>query len=194
MVTIIGIKLYCPRCSREKYWILRDGRFRWCVCRKAFRDPRKRVRINPFTVRKLIQEFLLEHSRNTILSRVNICRYMLLRILTLLRMVMVQDVPAVFEGTVEVDETYLGGQWEKQTSRGKVPPQQGKARKGDNQAASFWYPVQGRKSMGRTDQWSWSKTVAAENSKTSQARLDCLFRHLARLYRHCSKRICSPAR
>jgi hypothetical protein len=53
---------------------------------------RKRVRINHSTVRKIIQEFFLEHSSNTILSRVSISRYMLLRILTLVRMVMVQNV------------------------------------------------------------------------------------------------------
>ena len=33
---------------------------------------------------------------------------------------MVQDVPAVFEGTVEVDETYLGGQWKNKRHAVKV--------------------------------------------------------------------------
>ena len=54
---------------------------------------------------------MLEHSTNTILTRVDISRYMLLKILTAMRMVMTQDVPEVFEGVVEVDETYVGGQW-----------------------------------------------------------------------------------
>jgi len=36
---------------------------------------------------------------------------MLLKILTLLRVAMTQDIPDVFDGTVEVDDTYLGGQW-----------------------------------------------------------------------------------
>ncbi len=96
MVIIVGMKLHCPKCSSERHWISRDGRFRCCECRKAFSDPRKRVGINHRTLRKAIQEFLLEHSTNTILSRVSISRYMLLKILTLVRMVMVQDVPAVF--------------------------------------------------------------------------------------------------
>ncbi len=34
-----------------------------------------------------------------------------LKILTAMRMVMIQDVPEVLEGIVEVDETYVGGQW-----------------------------------------------------------------------------------
>jgi transposase-like protein len=52
----------------------------------------------------------LEHSTNIILSRVKVSKYKLLQILTLIRRVMTKDVPAVFSGIVEVDETYLGGQ------------------------------------------------------------------------------------
>jgi transposase-like protein len=38
-------------------------------------------------------------------------RKRILRALLVVRRVMAKDVPAVFSGTVEVDETYLGGQW-----------------------------------------------------------------------------------
>jgi hypothetical protein len=34
-----------------------------------------------------------------------------LRALNLIRRALTQDVPDIFSGTVEVDETYLGGQW-----------------------------------------------------------------------------------
>ncbi len=34
-----------------------------------------------------------------------------MRALTLIRTALVKDVPEIFSGTVEVDETYLGGQW-----------------------------------------------------------------------------------
>lgn len=61
-------------------------------------------------LKQVVAEFLLEHSTNIILERVNISKYKLLRILTLLRIEMTKDVPEVFEGTVEVDKTYLGGQ------------------------------------------------------------------------------------
>ena len=36
---------------------------------------------------------------------------MILRSLTYVRIAFQQDVPDVFSGTVEVDETYIGGQW-----------------------------------------------------------------------------------
>lgn len=67
--------------------------------------------------RKIIQEFLLEHSTNIILARVKVSKYKLLKILTLIRIAMAKDVPAVFSGIVEVDETYLGGQMKNRNAR-----------------------------------------------------------------------------
>ena len=106
-----GMKRTCPKCSNNKIWSLKDGRFRCAKCRQTFSDPRHRIRITKAKLHKVVQEFLLEHSTNIILSRVDISKYMLLKLLTLLRVAMTQDIPEVFEGSVEVDETYLGGQW-----------------------------------------------------------------------------------
>jgi transposase len=106
-----GMKIICPKCLHNKIWSLKDGRFRCAKCRQTFSDPRARIQITKSKLCLVIQEFLLEHSTNTILSRVDISKYMLLKILTLLRAAITQDIPDVFEGTVEVDETYLGGQW-----------------------------------------------------------------------------------
>lgn len=68
---------------------------------------------------------MLEHSTNTNLTRIDISRYMLLKILTMMRLVMIQDAPEVFEGAVEVDETYLGGKWK---NKRKVQRSQGTKR------------------------------------------------------------------
>ena len=38
-------------------------------------------------------------------------RGQVLRTLILVRQAMAHDIPSVFEGTVEIDETYLGGSW-----------------------------------------------------------------------------------
>ena len=111
MLIDAGMKRICSKCSNNDFWSLKDGRFRCTKCRKTFSDPRQKIRIPKAKLRKVVQEFLLEHSTNITLSRVDISKYMLLKILTLLRVAMTQDLPEVFEGTVEVDETYLGGQW-----------------------------------------------------------------------------------
>src|SRR5210317_542604 len=105
------MKRLCPECSSNKIWTLKDSRFRCAKCRKTFSDSRQKIRISKAKFRTVIQEYLLEHSTNIILSRVDISKYMLLKILTLLRVAMTHDVPDVFEGTVEFDETYIGGQW-----------------------------------------------------------------------------------
>ena len=131
------MKPNCPKCSSTKYWLLQDGRFKCRQCRKTFTDRRKYLRITSATVRKVVQEFLLEHSTNVILTRVTISRYMLLKLLTLLRMVMVQDVPEVFEGTVEVDETYLGGQWKNKRLSIKRKAAQVKRGRGTTKQAVF---------------------------------------------------------
>lgn len=98
------MKRICQECSNNKVWSLKDGRFRCTKCRKTFSDPKQRIRILKAKLRKVAQEILLEPSTDIILVRVDISKYVLLKILTPLRVAMTQDLP-------EVDETYLGGQW-----------------------------------------------------------------------------------
>jgi hypothetical protein len=105
------MKFQCPWCSRSKYWLLEDCRFKCSSCRRSFTDQRKSVRISRFKLHEVVREFLFEHSTNTILTSVDIPRYMFLKIWAMMRVVMTQDVPGIFEGVVEVDETYVGGQW-----------------------------------------------------------------------------------
>src|SRR5665647_1522292 len=55
--------------------------------------------------------FLLEQSSLNIANRTGIDRKRVLRALTWVRGSLAKDVPEVFSGTVEVDETYVGGRW-----------------------------------------------------------------------------------
>lgn len=56
---------------------------------------------------------MLGLSSNKIASETGLERRRVLRVraLNIIREGMLRDIPGVFEGTVEVDETYLGGQW-----------------------------------------------------------------------------------
>ena len=102
----------CPKCKNKRgFWKLNDGRLKCEKCKCRFALKKKKIRINREILKKIIAEFVLEHSTNIILERVNVSKRKLLEILTLLRIKMAKDIPDVFEGTVEVDETYLGGQW-----------------------------------------------------------------------------------
>jgi transposase-like protein len=53
----------------------------------------------------------MEQSSNSIAEQTGFDKQRLLRALTKIRLVMITDVPDIFSGTVEVDETYIGGQW-----------------------------------------------------------------------------------
>ena len=110
----------CPRCKNKKFWKLSDGRLKCIQCKHRFSKYKDKLRIKPRLLMKIIEEFLLEHSTNVILGRVNISKYKLLKILTLLRIVMTKDVPDVFSGIVEVDETYLGGQMKNRKQKDRI--------------------------------------------------------------------------
>lgn len=60
--------------------------------------------------KRLIKWFLRCQSVNVVCEETGISKYKTLKALTLLRQAMAKDIPEVFEGIVEVDETYLGGQ------------------------------------------------------------------------------------
>jgi len=100
----------CPQCSKSKFWKTFDHRLKCQNCHYLFTPKPNCLNIPNKLLKQIISEFVLEHSTNIILARVNVSKYKLLKTLTLLRMEMTRDVPDVFDGYVEVDETYLGGQ------------------------------------------------------------------------------------
>ena len=53
----------------------------------------------------------VEQSSNSIAEQTGFEQRRVLRALTKIRFVMVKDIPEIFSGSVEVDDTYLGGQW-----------------------------------------------------------------------------------
>jgi transposase-like protein len=55
--------------------------------------------------------FFKGFSSHDIAQETGLERKRVLRALLVVKKVMAKDIPAVFSGTVEVDETYLGGQW-----------------------------------------------------------------------------------
>jgi hypothetical protein len=50
-------------------------------------------------------------SSNKIVGETGFNKKRVLRALNIVREIMIRDIPEVFEGEVEVDETYIGGQW-----------------------------------------------------------------------------------
>lgn len=120
------MKLNCKNYNSKKFWRLDNGRFKCKKCFLKFSPNKNKINISNKLLKQIISEFVLKHSANTILDRVNISKYKLLKILTLIRIEMTKDVPKIFEGIVEVDETYLDGH--KRLSAKKQPKQSKKGR------------------------------------------------------------------
>ena len=132
------MKRECPKCKTTPvFWKLKDGRIKCKNCGSRIAINKGRIRIEKGILKKIVSEFVLEHSTNMILNRVDVSKYKLLKTLTLLRMKMTRDLPEVFEGTVEVDETYLGGQWKNKRLSLKKTVKQSKRGRGTTKQPVF---------------------------------------------------------
>jgi len=86
-------KKRCSKCGFEfPHWII------------------KGIRLKKKKWKKIIEWFLLERSGLWIAERVGLGKNQTYHALKKIRQVLVLDIPKEFSGTVEVDETYLGGQ------------------------------------------------------------------------------------
>ena len=99
-----GIK--CPKCFKSKFWKTGDNRLKCKNCRHIFTLKPNPLNISNKILNEVISEFLLEHSTNIILERINISKYKLLKTLTLLRILMVGDIPDVLREIMKLDEDY----------------------------------------------------------------------------------------
>jgi len=115
-------------------------------------------------LKEIISEFLLGHSTNTILDRVDVSKYKLLKTLTLLRLTMTKDVPDAFSGIVEVDETYLGGQWKNKPLKVRKQAKKSKRGRGTTKQPAFGI-------LCRSGQ-VWAELVSGVEAEDLQPRIE----------------------
>jgi hypothetical protein len=101
----------CPRCGSSKSWTIRRDKRRCATCRYEWRANQLPLHLLRAEWRRLLRWFLLGQSSAGIALEARLGRGQVLRALMLVRQAMASDIPPVFEGTVEIDETYLGGTW-----------------------------------------------------------------------------------
>jgi len=87
------------------------GRRRCAQCKYDFVPHSLPLRFTRQEWRKIIHLFLMEQSSNSIVEQTGFDKKRVLRALLKIRMVLAKDIPDIFSGTVEVDETYFGGAW-----------------------------------------------------------------------------------
>lgn len=105
------VKISCPKCDAKKVYLLSNRKRKCSKCKYEFTPHRLPLYLTRDQWREIIGWFLLELSSQNISLRTGFERKRVLRALTIIRTSMMKDIPEIFSGTVEVDETYLGGQW-----------------------------------------------------------------------------------
>lgn len=107
----------CIRCQNRKFYRVRRGKLRCRKCGYEFKPKIAGLRIERVLLKQIVYWFILEHSVRAITQQTRTSCYLSLKVIHLLRKIMLGDVPGVFSGTVEVDETYLGGQKKNKTKK-----------------------------------------------------------------------------
>ena len=105
------VKKSCPKCKAKKVYLLSNGKRKCSQCKYEFTPHRLPLHLTREQWREIIRCFLLEQSSQNITVRTGFERRIVLRALTIIRTTLTNDVPDIFSGTIEVDETYLGGKW-----------------------------------------------------------------------------------
>lgn len=105
------VKIQCPKCRSKKVYLLGNKKRRCSACQYEFTPHRLPLRLTRDQWKNILNWFLLEQSSQNISIRTSLERRRVIRALTVVRRALTKDVPEIFSGTVEVDETYLGGQW-----------------------------------------------------------------------------------
>jgi len=100
----------CKKCHKKKFWKVRRGKLRCQNCLYEFKPKIAGINLTRYQWKNLLKWFLRCQSANVACEETGISKYQVLKALTLARKGMARDIPEVFEGIVEVDETYLGGQ------------------------------------------------------------------------------------
>lgn len=104
-------KKSCPKCSFKKIYVIRRGKYRCAQCKYEWTPDRLPLYLTKKEWIKILKWFIHGLSAQAISYETGIHRQRILRALNIVRENMSKDVPKVFSGTVEVDETYIGGQW-----------------------------------------------------------------------------------
>jgi len=116
------IKYLCPRCSGHKLYKIRRSKHRCAQCKYEWNPQQLPLRFSRSEWEQVLRWFLHGLSTQTMAQETGLNRHRILRALLQVRTVMLQEVPEGFSGTVEIDETYLGGQWKNKRAKQKQTP------------------------------------------------------------------------
>lgn len=107
--------LSCPHCGYTRSWVIRRYHRKCKKCRREFSPP-TRFPVNGYRLgadewRETISAFLEYGTIVRVARAVRRSYATMQKAVALIRRVMTDDVPFLFSGTAEADETYVGGSW-----------------------------------------------------------------------------------
>jgi len=109
----------CPRCSENRVYSIRREKLRCARCRYEWSPKKLPLRLTHEEWKSILRWFLHGLSGQAISEETGINRQRIHRALLVLRHAMASDIPEVFSGKVEVDETYVGGQWKNKRNQAR---------------------------------------------------------------------------
>lgn len=108
----------CPRCQNRKLYKVRRDKKRCSQCGYEFKIRLvKDTRLSVKQWRQITEWFLLERSGLWVATKMGLGKNLVYKAFNKIRKLMLKNVPGIFSGTVEVDETYLGGQKKNKTKK-----------------------------------------------------------------------------
>ena len=110
---------YLSKMLLKKIYVVRRGKCRCAGCKYEWQPYRFSLHLDRKEWVTILRWFLHGLRAKAISCETGIHRQRVLRALVIVRTAMSKDVPEVFSGTVEVDETYIGGQWKNKRKRDK---------------------------------------------------------------------------
>lgn len=128
----------CGFCGGRKFWKLKGSQLR---CKRCKHDrsnyPVIQVRLSSNEWRKLVEWYLVGANSPTLKEETGKSMGTIHKALRLVRQAMYLDIPEVFQGTVEVDETYIGGNWKNKRKQVKIKQPQSKRGRGTTKQPVF---------------------------------------------------------
>lgn len=113
-------QLNCLRCGCRKLYSVRREKKRCSSCGYEWKPGKLPLHLTRKEWSKTLHWFLRGLPVIAIAQETGLHRQRILRALTIVRMIFHKDIPEVFSDTVEVDETYIGGQWKNKRHSAKA--------------------------------------------------------------------------
>ncbi len=111
----------CPRCSNKRVYDVRRGKCRCARCKYEWMPDRLPLHLTEREWRQLLRPFLQDKSGRVISDETGLHRQRILRALTVLRMAMGRDVPAIFKDRTAVNAESCNAKRAQRVPRAAAP-------------------------------------------------------------------------